>query len=124
MARRLLTDEHIPARTIAALRQSGHDVVSSSLLYRRSLDRTLLEIGEAERRLVVTFDRDFGALIFAERVPQTVGVIYLRITGQIHAEVTPALLAGVDSDHPLVGYFTVIKDNGKFRSTILPDLKP
>jgi predicted nuclease of predicted toxin-antitoxin system len=122
MLRRLLADEHIPNSTISALREAGHDVVAASQEYRASPDRTLLAIGEREQRLLITFDRDFGVLLFAERVPQTTGVLFLRLMSQSHRSVTPALMPIVESSLEFLGYFTVIRED-RVRSTILPDLR-
>jgi hypothetical protein len=61
-------------------------------------------------------------LLFAERVPQTTGVLFLRLASQGHRSVIPALMPIVESSLELLGYFTVIRED-RVRSTILPDLR-
>ena len=60
----LLADENIPHASIQALRDAGQDVLSASEVMARALDREVLARAEAEGRVLVTFDRDFGALAF------------------------------------------------------------
>jgi len=59
---RLLADENIPRASIQALRVGGHDVLAASETMARALDREVLARAGAEGRVLVTFDRDFGAL--------------------------------------------------------------
>ncbi len=53
----------------------AHDAVQA---VPRETDRVLLERGRAEERVVVTFDRDFGFLIFRVGAPVPRGVVYFR----------------------------------------------
>ena len=124
MPLRILVDEHISNMTIETLRPEGHDVISVSATEDKgSIDKALLEIGERDRRLVLTFDKDFGALIFADRVPQTTGVLFLRLSSQTPRHVTSVVVPILGRSDDSVGYFSVIKDD-RVRSTLLPDLKP
>jgi hypothetical protein len=55
---RFLLDENVPLASAARVRLAGHDVVQAIA---RETDRALLERATAERRVIVTFDRDFGS---------------------------------------------------------------
>ncbi len=75
---RLLLDENIGRRVILALRKSGFDVASILEKAPGSTDTVVLKKAQKERRILVTLDRDFGALVFRDSESH-VGVLYLRL---------------------------------------------
>ena len=75
---RLLANENIPLTSVFALRESGYDVVSISERCPGDDDERVLNIAHEEKRVVITFDRDYGALIFEKRLPFPAGVLLLR----------------------------------------------
>jgi predicted nuclease of predicted toxin-antitoxin system len=76
---RFLLDQDVYAVTCRLLRDLGHDVVTAAdLNLSRSSDRGLLMRPAEEKRLFVTRDKDFGGLVFVERLSR--GVLYLRIS--------------------------------------------
>jgi predicted nuclease of predicted toxin-antitoxin system len=66
---RLLADENFPGVAVAALRSRGHDVAWIRTDAPGSGDRDVLARAEAEGRLLITFDKDFGELAFRLRLP-------------------------------------------------------
>ena len=64
MGARLLADENVPGPAIAALRQAGHDVAWMHEDAPRTPDLEVLKRAQGEKRVVVTFDKDFGELAF------------------------------------------------------------
>ncbi len=75
---RLLINENIPLASVAALRDVGHDVTSITELSPGISDEAVMAIAHEEKRIVVTFDRDYGELVFRRRLPLPGGVLYLR----------------------------------------------
>ena len=76
---RFLLDQSTDARLIALLTQHGHDATRVARDYPHGLpDAQVLALAHAERRIVITDDRDFGELIFRRGQPHA-GVIYLRL---------------------------------------------
>jgi uncharacterized protein with PIN domain len=64
---RLLADANVVAAAVRALRQAGYDVVH---LAERSLDpgdEGLLQEAVDQDRVIITKDRDLGALVFRDR---------------------------------------------------------
>ncbi|MGH7720203.1 MAG: DUF5615 family PIN-like protein [Gemmatimonadaceae bacterium] len=61
---RILADEHVPASSIRALREAGHEVAAVGEESPGTPDREILERAVREARLLVTFDKGFGARIF------------------------------------------------------------
>lgn len=106
---RLLADENIPLASIQGLRAAGHDVLAASETMARTLDREVLERAGAEGRVLVTFDRDFGALAFKRAVSAPAGIVLLRfvpVTPEEPATILLDLLS--DSGLTFSGKFTVV----------------
>ena len=77
---RLLADEGVDAPTVARLRADGHDVTYVAELAPGITDEAVLDLANAESRVLLTADKDFGELVFRmRRVP--VGVLLLRLAG-------------------------------------------
>ena len=105
---RLLADENIPLASIQALRTEGHDVLAVSESMAGAGDREVLARAEAERRVLVTFDRDFGALAFRHAVSASTGIVLLRFVAATPVE-PAAVLADLFGNSGLTfsGKFTV-----------------
>lgn len=63
---KLLIDSCAGRRLAAWLRAEGHDVAEVWALGTDPGDRAILALAATERRILVTMDKDFGLLIFAE----------------------------------------------------------
>lgn len=73
-----LLDQDVFALTKRYLESLGHDVVTAARLgLSRAKDSDLLIEAETQDRIFITRDRDFGALVFINRLGA--GVIYLRL---------------------------------------------
>lgn len=106
----VLTDQDVFTPTIAFLRSYGHDVVTAAeRQLSRSDDRVVLRVAMAERRIVITRDRDFGNLVFANNFG--IGVIFLRATktnlSLIHLELNRVLTQYTQNE--LLGSFVVVE---------------
>jgi predicted nuclease of predicted toxin-antitoxin system len=76
---RFLLDESADARLISDLRRRGHDVTRVATEHPAGLsDADVLALAYAERRIVLTADRDFGDLVFRQQLPHA-GVVLLRL---------------------------------------------
>jgi len=107
---RLLTDQDVYALTVRFLRERGHDVSTAAEKgMSQSADADLLRVAQAEGRVFVTRDRDFGGLVFVQELG--LGVLYLRALAStlqaVHAELGRVLtLYGEDE---LRGAFVVVE---------------
>ena len=70
---RFLADENFLGVAVKTLRQQGHDVVWMQTHAPGSSDVDVLAIAEAENRILLTFDRDFGELAFRAGLPAICG---------------------------------------------------
>jgi len=118
---RFLADVGVSRRTVAALRELGHD--ASHLLedgLERLTDAAILTKAAEERRIVLTFDLDFGDLLAAgqQSLPS---VITFRLHNQTPAAVTPRLLTVLSTcSRELLDGAVVIVEDAEFRVRRLP----
>ena len=75
---KLLADENIPRKTVEILKNEDLDITSVSETSPGLSDRAVIEQANKENRIIITFDKDFGELIFKERL-KVKGLILLRI---------------------------------------------
>jgi predicted nuclease of predicted toxin-antitoxin system len=93
----LLADENIHPDVIRALREKARDVRSIQEDHPGANDHTVLRIGHAEGRVVLTHDLDFGTLAIRDRAPFT-GIICVR-PGHISPAFVLDLLAAAEAAH-------------------------
>lgn len=103
---RLLINENIPQANVTALRDAGHDVASVAELAPRISDTKVMTIAHEEQRVVVTFDRDYGALVFGQKLPMPGGVLYLRFQPVFPTEPAEYLIRLIEAGIELEGKFT------------------
>ncbi len=89
-----LADENFPSTSIQLLIEKGHTVINAAILFHGKPDSFLLEQAVIQKAIILTFDKDFGELIFKtptltceavalfrlqKYLPQTPGKILLNI---------------------------------------------
>ncbi len=63
-----LADENIPVETVGILRQKGVDIISIAEVSPGLSDREILDLASKQGRIIITFDVDFGRLVFREKL--------------------------------------------------------
>lgn len=76
---RFLADEHFPSVSIARLRSGGHDVAAVAEGAVGNSDRENIALAIREQRVILTYDRDYGELIFEHGAPSPPGVVFFRL---------------------------------------------
>jgi predicted nuclease of predicted toxin-antitoxin system len=112
---RFLVDHDVFAATTRFLQSHGHDVVTVGKLgLAQAGDSSLLRLAQSEHRIFVTRDRDFGALVFLNRLGS--GVVYLRLLPSTQSAVHDELLRVLElySEAQLASAFVVV-ERGKHR---------
>ena len=107
---RFLTDQDVYAATVRFLGVLGHDVATAAQLgMAQAHDAALLQAAQAQGRIFVTRDRDYGGLVFVQG--GGAGVLYLRTTpstqNAVHAELGRVLT--LYSEQELQGSFVVVE---------------
>lgn len=93
---RFLLDESCADGDILhALKMAGHDVQVALTHLRGAEDDVVVAAAVADARIVITKDRDFGQLVFAQGQP-TSGVVYVRWPVLLRKRLAPRLVALVD----------------------------
>lgn len=75
---RLLLNENFPEPSAQLLRQTGLDIVSIREDCPGWPDEAVLARAVAEKRWIVTFDRDYGDLIYQRKLPPPPAIVLLR----------------------------------------------
>lgn len=78
MSPRLLVNENYPLPALRVLRDAGVDVLAVVETHPGLPDEEVLALACSESRWLVTYDRDYGELIYALQHPSPPAVIYLR----------------------------------------------
>lgn len=117
---KLLANENIPLASITALRVAGHDVLSLSLDSPGINDEAVLALAREQDRILITFDRDYGELVYRRRLPVPLGVIYMRFVPQTAIEPAETLQSIFEQGIQIAGYFLVV-ERDSFRRRPLPE---
>jgi len=75
---KLLANENFPLASVKILEDAGFDIIAVGKDYAGILDSEVIELAMVEKRAILTFDRDYGELIFRKGYKPHSGVIFLR----------------------------------------------
>src|SRR3990172_3631440 len=117
---KFLADENMPAHAIEAARNAGHDLAWIKEISPGADDEDVLGISLANGRVLLTFDRDFGEMVFREGRRSSRGVILLRPRLSSPETVTQFVLTVLAQSIDWEGHFAVAQE-GKLRVVPLPD---
>lgn len=105
---RLLANENFPLPAVQLLRAAGRDVVTVLDVMPGANDEEVLAFARREQRWILTFDRDYGDLVFRKGMAPPPAIIYLRQEAYSPvrpAELVQAVLASADR---VLGCFVVV----------------
>ena len=105
---RVLADENFPRPSLEVLRNAGWDVISIAEECPGISDEGVAALCAGQQRILLTFDKDFGELVFRRGLPAGSGVILFRIAPDSPEEAAHVALALVDSQPDLGGFFCVV----------------
>jgi|SRR3972149_2184048 len=75
---KFLANENVPGDAIKAVRQAGVDLAWVHEMVPGAPDSQVLALSQAEQRVLVTFDKDFGEIAFRQGANASCGVVLLR----------------------------------------------
>ena len=108
---RLLADENVPGDLVDALDRSGHDVAWVRRDSPGTTDTQVLQRAQAEQRIVLTFDKDFGDLAYLARLPAASGVILVRIQALRGERAVSRLARRLSGRDDWAGRFSVVESD-------------
>jgi predicted nuclease of predicted toxin-antitoxin system len=110
---RLLADENFPKPSVEGLRAGGHDVLWARTDCAAWKDVALLDLAEAERRIVLTLDKDFWQIAVQRRIPlEQSGVVLFRVHPATSQNIEPLVRAFVAANQEWVGHISIIASDG------------
>lgn len=108
---RLCANENVPGDCVTTLRRRGHDVLWIREVARGSGDDAVLARAQAEDRLLITFDKDFGELVFRRGKSASRGVVLFRL-GKPSPEVVARRAAQIlESTTEWQGHYAVVDEH-------------
>ena len=110
MISKLLADENFPLPVIKSLIDAGYDVLSIAEISPGINDRAVLSLACESGRSLLTFDVDFGDLVFSHGVEPPAAILYFRLHSIILDELLIITLCALNEVQP--GYFAVIQREG------------
>ena len=110
---RLLADENFPKAIVDLLRNTGHDVLWARTHCAGSKDPELLNLAEAEARVVLTLDKDFWQIALQRRVSLAeAGVILFRVHPAMIEKIEPLVRAFVEAGRDWRGHISIVTAEG------------
>lgn len=106
MSRGLLADENFPGPVIRGLAAAGHDILSVAASAPGISDLAVLDLACRTGRRLLTFDVDFGELVFSRGAPAPTAILYFRLHPIVIEEVVELALRAVAETPD--GHFAVV----------------
>ncbi len=103
---RILANENFPLGSVRLLRHAGHDVLSITETSPGVKDVSVLELAFSQQRILITFDRDYGELIYLRNLPCPSAIILLRFDPVNPDE--PGTIVSELLTQDIIGYFIVL----------------
>ncbi len=116
---RLLADENIPSLVVKFICSRGHDAIWIGEKAPGISDREVLSFATVERRTLITFDTDFGELVFRLGLDAPFGVILFRLPSDSPSGIAQTVVEVLESQAVWIGRFSVVDEN-RIRTRPLP----
>ncbi len=105
---------------MSELRKRGHDVVWILTHAPGISDEEVLAHAKNENRVLLTFDKDFGELVFRAGKSASFGVILFRISAKSPEYVAETAARVLEYREDWLGHFAVVEDT-RIRLTKIPE---
>ena len=106
---RFLADESCDFVVVKALRTVGHDVSAIGEINPGANDEAVLAVARSEARVLLTEDKDFGKLAYADG-QETAGVVLIRFPAGVRGALGHAIVDVVtDLGDRCAGAFVVVE---------------
>jgi predicted nuclease of predicted toxin-antitoxin system len=117
---RFLADENFPLRGVELLTAAGHDVAAVILESPGMPDEQVLSRAAREDRMLLTFGRDHGRLLYRTDAPVPRGVVYFRFDPAYPEEPAEYLLALLERSVPSLPGMLTVAERDRVRQRPLP----
>ena len=107
-----LADENFPEPSYRFLVANNFDIIHASKLFPSAIDELVVDAARNEGRVLLTFDRDFGKLLFLRKLAPPIGVVYFRLLDYLPECPGQLLVEMLRDGFDPIGYFTTVRDIG------------
>jgi predicted nuclease of predicted toxin-antitoxin system len=105
-----LANENFPFPSIKLLRQKGYKIISITENLPGIADEAVLKKAVNEELVILTFDSDYGKLLFKYKLSPPPAVIYFRFKGSHPVDAAKILIDKIENKNfRIEGFFTVIE---------------
>ena len=111
---RFLADESCDFAVVRALRTAGHDVLAVVECSPGLDDALVMDLALREQRILLTEDKDFGQLVYANAQPSG-GIILIRYPANVRTTLPHAVVSFVKSATARLAGSFVIFSPGRIR---------
>ena len=119
---KLLANENFPVPAIRKLRAAGVDVIAVIETMPSVSDRVVMAYARREQRWIVTFDRDYGGLVFREGLLPPPAILFFRQEPYPPERPADIVLAMLSEPQLLEGCMVVISQQN-IRRRRFPELR-
>ena len=116
---RLLADENIPRLVVEFISSRGHDAIWIGKVAPGIRDRDVLSLATIQRRTLITFDTDFGELVFRLGLDAPFGIVLFRLPPDSPSGIAQSIVQALESQKDWVNRFSVVDEN-RIRTRLLP----
>ena len=110
---KFLANENFPFSSIRILRDNGFEVISIAETIGGAKDIEVFNKAVNENLIILTFDKDYGEMIFKHKLSSPPEVIFFRIKNNFPEDAANILLDRINKEKiKFASYFTVIEDEG------------
>lgn len=107
----LLVNENFPIPALRRLRQAGVDVAAITERSPGMQDTSVLDLAREEKRWLVTYDRDYGELVFSKGLAPPPAIIFIRQGPYPAAQPAEMVLELLRAPGQVEGFFVVVSSN-------------
>jgi predicted nuclease of predicted toxin-antitoxin system len=107
---KFLADENISNKVVNSLRDKGIDIISIRLIASGLSDESVLDTANKQKRVVVSFDEDFGELIYRSK-RKAHGIILLKFIPKSQQHVIDVLSNVLTLKTPIEGHFLIVNES-------------
>lgn len=118
---RFLANENFPRASIILLRNEKHDVFSVAESCSGAKDEDVLSLAHLERHIILTFDQDYGEIIFRRQKTHSSGIVLFRINPAYPEEPAHLLLDLLKVEGLMLETKFSVLDRQQIRIRPLPD---
>ena len=106
---KLLADENIPASVVRILEEEGYDIRWIRIDSPGISDIEVMQNAHQEKRIILTYDKDFGELAVKDPIYPSSGIILFRLSQKNPGLIAKYIGEVIKSRQDWEGHFSVVE---------------